>query len=324
MSLRRDSVAAITVIVAVASSAPARADCEALRSNFDVAIASRSAPAIIAANRNVEDSSVCDVDIQAYTHRAIDGVIDALGSATDKPAPQDVVKWLFGKLGLSGDWRSAEKVGRYFDARGDRRNAQVAYEMAVGLSARNPASPPTLGDLKTLNNEAFAAKSLAGYDAQGLSPKPYPNSVRSANGDITVYSVAIRTVGIGKMPVPVNFVYDSTEMTEGGKAAAKELADVVMQQKLERFRLIGHADPRGGAAYNLKLSVNRAQALKKALQEIITSSDNKYLIDHRMPEIIADGKGATDPFDVSYLPYKPSVEEVYQLDRRVEFELLDQ
>lgn len=323
MSLRGSFGFALLALWAVGSPAVARADCAQLGGQFDAAIASRSAPAIIAANKAVEDSDVCDLDAHAFLRRALNGVIEALANAPGAAAPQDTVDWLFAKLGLSGDWRSAERLGKYFDSRGDRRSAQLAYELAAGLTGRNIGAAATLDDLKRLSNEAFAAKSLASFDAERQTEKPYPKSTRAAGGEITIYALAMRTVGIGKMPAPVNFIYDSTAMTESGKAAAGELAEVAMQQRLSRFRLIGHADPRGDAAYNLKLSLGRAEVLKRAVQEAIAAAKDNYLGAHPMPEIEVAGKGAAEPFDLSYLPYKPSLDETYQLDRRVEFEFRD-
>ncbi len=126
------------------------------------------------------------------------------------------------------------------------------------------------------------------------------------------------------MSVPVNSVFDSTEMTETGKAAAREIAEVVMQQQLEGFKLLGHADPRGDAAYNLKLSIGRAQALEAAVEDNIRSAKDNYLGAHRMPKIMTDGIGSAEPFDTSYHNYKPTQEEVWQVDRRVAFKFLDQ
>ncbi len=159
---------ALAALLAVASSSAARADCADLPAAFDHVTASGSAPAIVAANKYIQDADFCDLGAHACTGRALDGVIDAMSSTPNIAPPQDAVVWLIGKLKLSDYWRIAEWLSKYFDPRGDRTNAQFAYELAVSLSAQNPAVPATLEELRKLNNEAFAAKSLASYDAQSV------------------------------------------------------------------------------------------------------------------------------------------------------------
>lgn len=310
-------------LVAVLATTAARADCASLRHKFDSAILSQTAPAIISAYREVEASNTCDFDPHGMSHRAIDGVIDALTRASDKAPPEGVAEWLFGRLSLSGEWRSAERLGKYFDKLGDLPKAQLAYELAISLVGKTPASQPSVAELQLLSLEAFTAKSLASNDDQGRSPKPLSRSLRNADGTIGgTYALLTRRVGIGKLPMPVNFAYDSTDLTPGGKEAVAELAEVVMQQELDGFRLTGHADPRGDAGYNLQLSRERARALVAALEDVIRASPSHYLSNHKMPTIVADGKGAAEPFDTSFLGYEPSQDEIWQLDRRVEFEFL--
>ena len=114
------------------------------------------------------------------------------------------------------------------------------------------------------------------------------------------------------VPLPVNFVFAKTEFTPVGQAAADDLAKAIAELGVQSFTLVGHADPIGGKGYNLTLSRERAERLREYLLEKLASAGAK-------PEIRTTGVGDTEPFDISVLPAQPSQDEIYALDRRVEF-----
>jgi OOP family OmpA-OmpF porin len=87
-----------------------------------------------------------------------------------------------------------------------------------------------------------------------------------------------------------------------------ELTQALIEQNVHSLRLIGHADPRGDRMANLILSRQRAEAVKAFL-----------LANGVNAGIATEGVGADEEFDVSTLAYRPTQEEIWALDRRVEF-----
>ena len=81
---------------------------------------------------------------------------------------------------------------------------------------------------------------------------------------------------------------------------------------MNALHLIGHADPRGDRNLNVKLSQARAEAVKAYLLKRLAEKGMKA-------DITTEGVGAEQPFDVSVLAFHPTQEEVWALDRRVEF-----
>lgn len=65
--------------------------------------------------------------------------------------------------------------------------------------------------------------------------------------------------------VPVNFHFNSVELTEKGKRQAEEMLEYIrdLADPKQRFRLIGHTDTQGAADYNLGLSRRRAERLRE-------------------------------------------------------------
>ena len=114
------------------------------------------------------------------------------------------------------------------------------------------------------------------------------------------------------MPLPINFVFGQATFTPEGVAAADELATAVIQQNVNALHLVGHADPRGDRNYNVSLSRARAEAVKAYLLKRLADKGMKA-------DITTEGVGAEQPFDVSVLAERPGQEQIYALDRRVEF-----
>lgn len=96
----------------------------------------------------------------------------------------------------------------------------------------------------------------------------------------------------GKASLLITFPTDSADLTAESKAALDTVAKALQSDKLAGFgfRVEGHADPRGQADRNMKLSQLRAQAVVD------------YLVNVRgvLPERLApQGKGSTEPVDAS-------------------------
>jgi OmpA-OmpF porin, OOP family len=93
------------------------------------------------------------------------------------------------------------------------------------------------------------------------------------------------------LPQKINFAadalfdFDKADLRAEGKAMLDDLARVLQGAKYEVILAIGHTDRIGSARYNQKLSMRRAETVKKYLVE-------KGIAPNR---IYADGKGETQP-----------------------------
>lgn len=64
---------------------------------------------------------------------------------------------------------------------------------------------------------------------------------------------------------PMRFHYDSTKLNERGQQEYQTMLDVLTANTTQSILLIGHASPRGSAAYNCELSKRRVLAIKQKL-----------------------------------------------------------
>ena len=71
----------------------------------------------------------------------------------------------------------------------------------------------------------------------------------------------------GRASILVTFVTDRADLTAPARSALDVLAAAMKSERLAgaRFTIEGHADPRGGEEYNLKLSQARAESVREYL-----------------------------------------------------------
>jgi outer membrane protein OmpA-like peptidoglycan-associated protein len=71
----------------------------------------------------------------------------------------------------------------------------------------------------------------------------------------------------GKVSLLITFDTNSANLTSSAKQSLDVVGQALSSEKLasSRFAIEGHADPRGGAAANLKLSEQRAQSVRNYL-----------------------------------------------------------
>lgn len=77
-----------------------------------------------------------------------------------------------------------------------------------------------------------------------------------------------------QMPGKLLFEFDSSELGESARAKVMELARALQKEGIDRLRVEGYTDDRGSDAYNLKLSLRRAQAVADVLMEAGLSRKN--------------------------------------------------
>ncbi|MBV9833348.1 MAG: OmpA family protein [Alphaproteobacteria bacterium] len=90
-------------------------------------------------------------------------------------------------------------------------------------------------------------------------------------------AVLVVSAGCAEVPPPASpapaaavdwsvfFEHDSTAISATGVATIRNAAQYARQSIKPRITLTGHTDRSGGAAYNMGLSLRRAEAVKKAL-----------------------------------------------------------
>lgn len=79
---------------------------------------------------------------------------------------------------------------------------------------------------------------------------------------------SIGVVGLcPKVTLYINFAYNSAQIDVTGQQQLQSLADTLQEERFNnhRFRLVGHTDSQGSAAYNKKLSEKRSAQVKMAL-----------------------------------------------------------
>ena len=144
---------------------------------------------------------------------------------------------------------------------------------------------------------------LASY-SQLLADTTGQKSVGSCN---TLMRTKVRGVEITQYLFPVEFAFNSTQFTPKGQINAEQLARCLKNkgQNLSQITLIGHTDEIGDASYNYTLSQQRAKALKSYLR-------GKGIVF----QVKTEGRGEAEP--LNNLPPELTLDEIYQLNRRVE------
>lgn len=115
-----------------------------------------------------------------------------------------------------------------------------------------------------------AAATSGGDGGDALRPRGFkavvtPAAPVAATAHAGVAAAAVSPAG--RASILVTFVTDSAELTARAREALDVLGSAMKSDRLAalRFTIEGHADPRGGEDYNLRLSAARAQAVRDYL-----------------------------------------------------------
>ena len=130
--------------------------------------------------------------------------------------------------------------------------------------------------------------------------------------------VDLKKVEVGKTIVLRNIFYDLDKATlrPESKSELERLNKLMIENPTLKIELSGHTDSRGSAAYNQKLSQNRAKAVVDYLINLGISKDR----------MIYTGYGeqlpiATDE-EIKAMQLESEREEAHQGNRRTEFKIL--
>ena len=287
----------------------AQADCKSLLADFDKAVAAKSLKDAKAAEAGIAVDLTCFSNAAQIRKRRIDfelALVDDPANPLQTDAEKE--KALVDAAQPVESWRASAKLADFRMVQRRFRDATSLYGEAIRRALDKDITPLALTDTQKseLMKRASAAKTYALDDSQGskvVDPLP---TIRDVDGSIGgVY--ALRGIKPIPVPVPINFIFGTDKFTPAGEQMAKELADVLLEQKPKEITLVGHTDPIGTAEANMALSDRRVRAVARYLG----SQGVKLTVN-----IVA--KGESDPFDVSVLPVKPTQDQEYALDRRVE------
>lgn len=184
--------------------------------------------------------------------------------------------------------------------RKDWLSAAAAYNLAYDLIDDKTMTPvaPNIETIEKVFNSAAQAQVLS----QTLDG-PITRSGTSSG----IFRGTTRGWQPKSIPIPITFEFDSVVITLDGEKSAKRLLAYIKAKNFSKISFEGHTDERGSIEYNQELSTRRAEALKKY---IINLGYNG--------QIATIGKGESKPVQLDN-SQRYSKEEIYRLNRRVEF-----
>lgn len=289
------------LLVLGAGISAARADCTALDVEIRAAVDGGLVEKLPLLNERMLAEPTCPGDYRERVGRVMAlATLKRLEAKYGTPGavPVDEVKKAV-KLGRP--WQALMLLGDAAYAQRHHAEAVRAYEAAIEDirdETLNPKAPSKEIEVK-LFKRAYQARALA---------DGYVEVATTRGGAVGgIASPRYRNFTVSAVPVPIRFGYNESVLTEDGIKAAADMQKYLDEQSIARVRLVGHTDPVGGEAFNLRLSKARAEAVKAYLAE----SGYKGEI-----EIAGEGEG--EPFEPDD-PSAYSEDERHAFDRRVEF-----
>ncbi|MCW5633998.1 MAG: OmpA family protein [Rubrivivax sp.] len=115
--------------------------------------------------------------------------------------------------------------------------------------------------------EALTPPQAASAPDDGIRTRSFRPAVRPAATAAATASTGAAASQAGRASILVTFVTDRADLTGPAKGALDVLAAAMKSERLAgvRFTIEGHADPRGGDEYNLRLSQARAESVRAYL-----------------------------------------------------------
>ena len=169
------------------------------------------------------------------------------------------------RRGEDGQWQEPVNLGFPINTQGDEINFFVA------------------ADGKTAFISSQREGGNGGYDIYTFE---LPEEIRSDSANyLAVVDVVELSPGDAVVLQNIQFEFNSSALTEDSQIGIGMLTDFLKRNPDLKVELAGHTDDVGNASYNLKLSSDRAEVVRRAL------------IDHGIEEsrLTAHGYGATKP-----------------------------
>jgi outer membrane protein OmpA-like peptidoglycan-associated protein len=314
-AFRIDARLAATAIVALGLTwtAPQRAAAQGVQDNcrlwsqMQAAVKAVDLKAAAAAEQAIDEEPSCSnraedakkavVDI----YRALDARLER-----DNVAPKDRLAKLEDALKYGGAWDIHAKIADLqakLPGKRDSAKIGMAYDRAlVALDEMPESARPALAEIGRLTRLAYQYEVLA---VAGGTPLQREGHFRS---------IVTRQINVGFVPAPLQFEFGKAELTLAGKAQAQALLTQLQARQMPALHLIGHTDPVGTFEDNDELSLRRAAAIKKFLE------DNGY----PRGRLTIAGRGKRDVASLKIeAPESFTEDQIHQMLRRVELKFKD-
>lgn len=192
------------------------------------------------------------------------------------------------------------------------RLAQENMMLSGSLSSTVTRGGAASGVLKSaMRGIAIEAVGTKDEPTTATNQVPYiPPADLYAGAPKETYAVADAAAkSVGAVYLPIRFAFGSADLDTAGIREAETVANFLLSNKVHQLTVVGHTDEVGSEAFNLDLSLRRAQTVKHFLiAKGVTA------------QIHVDGKGESEPPKlVDYSIY--SEEERRAIARRVELVL---
>ena len=149
------------------------------------------------------------------------------------------------RRGEDGKWQEPVNLGFPINTQGDEINFFVAADGRTAF---------------------ISSQREGGYGGYDIYAFELPEEVRSDSTNyLSNVDVVELSVGDALVLQNIQFEYNSSALTEDSQAGIQILADFLKRNPELKVELAGHTDDVGSAAYNLKLSSERAEVVREAL-----------------------------------------------------------
>ena len=319
--LRSTYLAGALVVLAqlLASASAAAQSCQIHRDRLRASLA-RNPPDLATLDQLagvVKNSTQCsEVEKTCFAYLVADSYSQAIADLQAKGAsPQKLQELATAGASIARTWRMlwtmadlAENAKNYDEAALFYKSSLTALSDAEnrikqgGHSFVCPDEERALPSAKETNELIRLAEQA---DALATKFVPAPPTRDGSFGGIFVGK--LRGIEVVNFPIPIEFKYDSTELTQKGTDAANFLLSYINGSDVPRIVLTGHADQKGSDDYNCKLSKRRLDALIAHMKPTMRKSVTI--------ETVPQGKG--EPFPIVE-GSKLSQDQVDQINRRIE------
>ncbi|MCT4655144.1 MAG: OmpA family protein [Cohaesibacter sp.] len=258
------------------------------------------------------DESDCDrAKVDAIGHAIAGRELGSIQSALAAPSPDftQLESHISDLFYYSSHWKLSFFHGEIFRLTSRVGEAFKAYSAALA-ALDDPQVTPTEPDIEEIALLRRRLDEVSVIYQQLASHVDEVKLQTTRSGDpISIYSFSTRGYKVRKVPVPIKFDFDSHALSPIGKETLNQVFTLLKKQKFPSITVVGHTDPKGTDAYNMRLSMGRAEAVKAALEEKGYEGGIS---------IKAKGEGDPFPFDDKGLY---SHEQQMAAHRRVEFKL---
>lgn len=139
----------------------------------------------------------------------------------------------------------------------------IAFAALLSLGVAVPAQTPDAAELSESELQAL----FSTQRTRGLVLAPTGETAQPSDAVATtaVTSDYFQFDQSEQVNVRISFDFDSSALREDQKPRLTSLCNVMRDIDIERFRVVGHTDAIGNSAYNQRLSLMRAQEVKRHL-----------------------------------------------------------